>query len=393
MLEINADLHIHSRFSMSTSKFMTFETLAHEAPKKGIHLVGSGDCLHHQWFNELKSMDQVAEGTFELENTRFIPTAEVQGEHRVHHLILFPSLSSVEQFKESIKNKSKNIDSDGRPHVAMSGAEIAELACDADALFGPCHAFTPWTGMYGYFDSIRTCYDDFSSKVSLLELGLSANSDYADRLAELRDITFLSNSDAHSPYPLRLGREFNRFKVNEITFSELRKAILRNGGRKCIMNAGLPPAEGKYNQSACIKCFTIYSLSDSKNLNWKCSCGGRIKRGVEDRISELANYAKPQHPEHRPEYLSIIPLAEIITKALDYSSPNLVGVKKAWDELIFKFGNEIKILLDIELADIEKTTNQKIAKAVKSFREHKIILHPGGGGKYGELELPKSNRA
>jgi uncharacterized protein (TIGR00375 family) len=154
------------------------------------------------------------------------------------------------------------------------------------------------------------------------------------------------------------------------------------------LNAGLPPAEGKYNQSACIKCFTIYSLSDSNNLNWKCSCGGRIKRGVEDRISELANYAKPRHPEHRPEYLSIIPLAEIITKALDYSSPNLVGVKKAWDELIFKFGNEIKILLDIELADIEKTTNQKIAKAVKSFREHKIILHPGGGGKYGELELP-----
>jgi uncharacterized protein (TIGR00375 family) len=372
---------------------MTFETLAHEAPKKGIHLVGSGDCLHHQWFNELKSMDQVAEGTFELENTRFIPTAEVQGEHRVHHLILFPSLSSVEQFKESIKNKSKNIDSDGRPHVAMSGAKIAELACDADALFGPCHAFTPWTGMYGYFDSIKMCYDDFSSKVSLLELGLSANSDYADRLAELRDITFLSNSDAHSPYPLRLGREFNRIEVNEITFSELRKAILRNGGRKCILNAGLPPAEGKYNQSACIKCFTIYSLSDSKNLNWKCSCGGRIKRGVEDRISELANYAKPQHPEHRPEYLPIIPLAEIITKALDYSSPNLVGVKKAWDELIFKFGNEIKVLLDIDLAAIEKTTNQKIAKAIKSFREHRIIMHPGGGGKYGELELPQSNRA
>jgi len=98
MIEINADLHIHSRFSMSTSKFMTFETLAQEAPKKGIQLIGTGDCLHPTWFKELTSLTEVAEGTFELGKTRFIPTVEVQAEKRVHHLILFPSLSSVEQF-------------------------------------------------------------------------------------------------------------------------------------------------------------------------------------------------------------------------------------------------------------------------------------------------------
>ncbi|WP_455392443.1 TIGR00375 family protein [[Eubacterium] cellulosolvens] len=388
MIQINADLHIHSRFSISTSKFMTFKTLAQEAPKKGIHLVGTGDCLHPQWYSELKSLDEVAEGTFELDKTRFIPTVEVQGRGRVHHLILFPSLSTVDEFREKIKNCSKNLTSDGRPHVPMTGAELAELATDLDALIGPCHAFTPWTGLYGYFDTLVSCYGDLTNRVSVLELGLSANTDYADRLAELQNVTFLSNSDAHSPYPLRLGREFNQFKVQDITFAELKKAILRTGGRAVTLNVGLPPAEGKYNQSACIKCFKKYSLDESNNLNWKCSCGGRIKKGVEDRINELANYPEPRHPKHRPKYLSIIPLAEIISKALDYSSPNIVGVKKLWDALISEFGNEIQVLLNTNLNEIERVTNHRVANAVHAFRENKIIIHPGGGGKYGELELP-----
>jgi uncharacterized protein (TIGR00375 family) len=370
---------------------MTFETLAAEAPKKGVHLIGSGDCLHPQWFKELKELETIDEGTFELNNTRFILTTEVQAEHRVHHLLIFPSLSSIEDFKEKIKNKSNNLTTDGRPHLRMSGEDVAELAYDVDALFGPCHAFTPWTGMYGYFDSLQQCYGAYANKVSYLELGLSADSNYADRLKELKDITLLSNSDAHSPYPLRLAREFNEFEVTEITTSEIRKALIRSGGRKCTLNVGLPPEEGKYNQSACIKCFTRYPLQASYEQNWKCSCGGRIKKGVSDRVDELADYPEPKHPKHRPKYIPVIPLAEIITKTLGFSNTNLVGVKKYWNKLISKFDNEISVLLNADYEEIQKATDERLAAAVKSFREGKIILHPGGGGRYGEIELPKAN--
>ena len=117
MILINADLHIHSRFSMSTSKFMTFETLAVEAPKKGVHLIGSGDCLHPIWFKELSNLDKISDGTFQLNDVKFLATAEVQAEKRVHHLIIFPSLGSVEQFREKTKKKSKNLETDGRPHI------------------------------------------------------------------------------------------------------------------------------------------------------------------------------------------------------------------------------------------------------------------------------------
>ena len=367
---------------------MTFPMLAKEAPRKGVHLVGSGDCLHHTWLSELKELNHVAEGTFELENTRFIPTVEVQGRGRTHHLIMFPSISAVEQFRDSIKNKSKNLATDGRPNVQMTGEEIVELACEVDALVGPCHAFTPWTGMYGYFDSLRDCYGQMATKIAFLELGLSADSDYADRLSELENVTLLSNSDAHSPYPLRLGREFNQFEVKELTFSEIKKAILRQGGRKCTLNVGLPPGEGKYNQSGCIKCYTLYSLTDSIKNNWKCICGGRIKKGVSDRVSELANYSGPKHPPHRPKYLHLIPLSEIISKALGITCVGSVSVRKMWEALIFRFENEIEILLEADFDEIESITNKNIATAIKCFRENKIIIHPGGGGRYGQLELP-----
>ena len=49
-----ADLHIHSRFSMATSKEGTPENLDFWARKKGISLIGTGDFTHPVWREELK---------------------------------------------------------------------------------------------------------------------------------------------------------------------------------------------------------------------------------------------------------------------------------------------------------------------------------------------------
>ena len=45
----------------------------------------------------------------------------------------------------------------------------------------------------------------------------------------------------------------------------------------------------------------------------RCPCGGLIKKGVKDRISDIAKWDEPQHPEFRPKYTHILPLAEIIS--------------------------------------------------------------------------------
>ena len=103
--------------------------------------------------------------------------------------------------------------------VIRDGCEIAEITKDLGALIGPCHAFTPWTALYAYHDSLKSCYGDMTDYVSFIELGLSADSDYADRIGELQRLTFLTNSDAHSPSTNKLAREFTQFNVPEITFA------------------------------------------------------------------------------------------------------------------------------------------------------------------------------
>jgi len=385
---VNADLHIHSRFSSATSNKMTIQNIAFVAPLKGIDIVATGDCLHSGWMEEIKTCEVLDEGTFEKDKTRFILSTEVEAHKRVHHLLYFPSFSSAEDFKERIRSKSKNLETDGRPNVNMNGEELAQIAKDVDALIGPAHAFTPYTAMYAYFDSLKECYGDLADYVSFIELGLSADTDFADKIKELHRLTFLTNSDCHSPHPARVAREFNRFQVKEATYDEIKKAILRKGGNKSLLNVGLPPQEGKYHESACRSCFTHYTLEEALRRRWKCSCGKTIKKGVKDRINERADFSEPIHPDHRPPYVHIIPMTEIITKAVGQKNPFTQTVNRRWSELVSNFNSEITVLLDSNIEDIAKTTAPAITEAIQAFRENKVIIHPGGGGQYGIIELP-----
>ncbi len=387
-MHINTDLHIHSRFSSGVSDSMTLEALALHSKKKGIDLLGTGDCLHPTWLSEIKRMEKVDEGTFELNGMRFVLMDEIEDTHRVHHVIIFPSVSAAEDMYERLKFKSNNIDDDGRPHVFMEGWDIAEIAKDVDALIGPAHAFTPWTSMYKAHDSLKDCYGDMADYISFLELGLSADSDYADRISELHRLTFLTNSDAHSPYPFRLAREFNRFEMEDATFEELRMAILRRKGRKAVLNVGMPPEEGKYNETACSSCYHHFTLEEAKGHRWKCPfCGGRIKKGVKDRVEELADLKEPEHPEHRPLYIRLIPLAEIISMAFGTSSPMTKKVQREWEHLIGIFGNEVNVLVDAPLNEVKKAASPEVGDAVERFRTGRIHLIPGGGGEYGKISL------
>jgi len=392
-MNVNTDLHIHSKYAMATSDKMNLPTIAREAAKKGVHLVGTGDCLHPRWLESIKELPE-SNGIFSLGETSFVLTTEVEDSRRVHHLLIIPSISKAEELREGFQGRSRNIDSDGRPTLQMNGAEIAECARDAGALIGPCHAFTPWTAMYAYHETLESCYSDLSEYVSFVELGLSADTSYADRISELHRLTFLTNSDAHSPWPNKLAREFNRFELHELTFDDLKKAILRKDGRKPILNVGMFPEEGKYNESACIRCFKHYTLQECLMKKWRCKCGGKIKKGVRDRVNELADCpdsAAPEHPSHRPEYLHLIPLAEIIALALGHSSPYTKAVQAAWNALVGVCGSEIAVLVDAEVSDISNMgADPRVVAAIKAFRDRKLTIHPGGGGKYGTIELADS---
>lgn len=387
-----ADLHIHSRYSGATSTRMVLDTIAQQAKLKGLAFVGTGDVFHPRWFESIKAeLAEVAEGTFEHPryHISFILTVEVEDKHRVHHLIFLPALAAIESVREELAKHSSDINADGRARVDLSAPEIVDIALAHDCLVGPGHAFTPWTSMYKEFDSMQACYGDRASKVRFLELGLSADTSMADRIAELADVTFLSCSDAHSPWPDKLGREFNRFELAEPTYAEIIKAIKRENGRRISLNVGFNPRLGKYHLTACSRCYEQFTLEQAKASRWRCNkCGGWIKKGVRDRVNELANYPEPKHPPHRPNYLRIAPLAEVIALALGHNDAHAPEVQSLWEKLVGRFGNEIEVLIDVPAEELANVAGAKVAAVVKAFREGALRVVPGGGGRYGHLEIP-----
>ncbi|MCD6590094.1 TIGR00375 family protein [Candidatus Woesearchaeota archaeon] len=388
-MEYNLDLHLHGLYSGAVSHEMKPRIIAEQALLKGLQGVGTGDILNPKWEKIFREETRlVRDEYFEYNNVRFILQTEVEDNSRVHHVVLFPSLAQVEEARKRLKGKTTSLESDGRPKLWLNTAEVADLFLELGCMIGPAHAFTPYTGYYSKYDSLEQGYKDNWRKLSFLELGLSADTDMADMIKELHNLSFLSNSDAHSPWPNKLGREFNTLKIEEISFEELRKAFHRMGGRKITRNIGLDPREGKYHKTRCRNCYTFYEPEEAEQFNWRCPlCGGVIKKGVDHRIKELADLPKGEHPEHRPRYIHIIPLSEIISLALKKKNPYSKEVQETWKKIIKETGTEIKALLDTDLETIKKI-NKRVAEYLEYFRKGEIQYIPGGAGMYGQLIPP-----
>ncbi|WP_407454342.1 TIGR00375 family protein [Methanobrevibacter sp.] len=375
---VNADFHVHSCFSMASSKDMLIKNMAPKSKLKGLQLLGTGDAFHPKWLKIIEETTTYSgDGIYSFDDIDFVLTTEVEAKHRIHHLIVIPDIDIAHELSDRLPSKNKEID--GRPKTNLNGAELYDLVKQYDCLIGPAHAFTPWTGMYKSYDSIYDCYE---KKPDFVELGLSADTFMADTISELKDFPFLTNSDAHSPWPHRLGREFNQIELNDISYSSIKHAIKH---KDIKANYGLIPNLGKYHMTACTKCYSLIDPIIAKDNKMKCSCGGRIKKGVDFRISEIADFKEPKHPKFRPKYVHLMPLAELIATVYDKGITTKT-VQSKWEKLIENFGTEIDVLINIPLKDIEKI-DSSISYAIESFRNNSIDVVPGGGGKYGEISF------
>ena len=66
-MRLIADFHVHSHYSIATSKNLTPEHLEFWARRKGIHVIGTGDVFHPGWYEDLSEKLVPAEdGLFKL---------------------------------------------------------------------------------------------------------------------------------------------------------------------------------------------------------------------------------------------------------------------------------------------------------------------------------------
>lgn len=129
-----------------------------------------------------------------------------------------------------------------------------------------------------------------------MNFGLSADTDYADRIIELASKRFLTNSDAHSLS--KIARECNTFEMENISFESFKKVLgyedqSQNDDNKklnyIVCNNGMYPKLGKYNKTYCDMCKCVSEIEDGKCKK----CGSKkIVKGVEDRIFEIADRRK-----------------------------------------------------------------------------------------------------
>lgn len=337
--------------------------------RKGLSVTGSGDALHAGW-RQLWEECPVEEGIV------VVPSAEVEDSRRVHHLILMEEFADFAALQAVLEPKACDLAVTGRPRVRLSGETIAREVHALGGLVGPAHAFTPWTALYAAHDSVRECYG--GETIDFLELGLSADSSYGAAIPDLYGIPFLSNSDAHSPGSC--GREYTVVSSRENGPAGVLDSISRG---EVVQNAGFFPEEGKYNRTACSRCYLQYSLEEAVSLSWRCpDDGGRIKKGVLDRARELS--LGEERP--RPPYLHRIPLPQILQRVLSVSSPRTGKVLALYNRFLEQFGSEIRVLNEVPVGELA-LVHSGAAEAVDALRRERVRFCPGGGGKYGSFSF------
>lgn len=412
LMKMIADLHIHSRFSMATSKEGTPENLDFWARKKGISLIGTGDFTHPVWREELKER-LVSEGNglyrlrdasvkeesrkFPGEGTRFVVSGEISSIYKkngktrkVHNVILLPSLEAADAMAQRLE-KIGNIHSDGRPILGLDSHDLLEMMLDVcpEGILIPAHIWTPHFSVLGAksgFDSVEECFEELAPYIYALETGLSSDPAMNWRISKLDRYQLVSNSDAHSPS--KLGREANLLDI-DCSYEGLYRAIQTGEGLEGTVE--FFPEEGKYHFDGHRKCGVSLSPVEAERLGGICPvCGKKLTMGVDHRVEQLADRAEGFVKKDGKKYESLVPLPEVISACMGYSTASK-KMQGCFEQMIQTLGTEFDILRNVPSEDIKSCAGERIAEGIENVRTGNVKRIPGYDGEYGKIELFDEN--
>jgi uncharacterized protein (TIGR00375 family) len=385
---------------------MSIPEIARYSKIKGLNMVGTGDFTHPRWLKEIKETltSEQDTGLFKLtsnmdSSTRFMLTTEVctifsyKGESKkVHHVLLTPSMETAVQINERLK-RFGDLASDGRPILDMTAPQLVEeiMAVSSENMIFPAHAWTPWFSIFGAFsgfDTVEDCYQDMTKHIHALETGLSSDPPMNWRLSKLDRFALVSNSDCHSFWPWRIGREANVFELEKFTYQEVTGAIKSNDPARFKFTIETDPAYGKYHWTGHRNCKVSLAPQEAIKFSNVCPvCRRKLTKGVEQRVEELADRPMNFKREGAPGFLRLLPLSEIIAAVLGTGSPSTQAVWKNYNLLVEKFGDEYTVLIDTPMEALAKVVDAPIAEALVKVRNGAVKVTPGYDGVYGQIVL------
>lgn len=408
------DLHIHSHFSLATSKQLSPEFLDYWALLKGITVIGTGDFTHPGWLKELKEkLDPAEEGLLRLKDSfrqnitmpsapnirqqvRFVLSAEISSIYKkhgkvrkVHNVILAPDFATAEKIQQKLTRLGGNINSDGRPILGLDSKDLLEIALEVSdrILFVPAHIWTPWFSVLGSksgFDTVEECFEDLTPHISAVETGLSTDPPMHWVCSFLDQFTLISNSDAHSPE--KLGRNANIFNT-DLSYTGITTALRTGDPNRFLGTIDLFPQEGKYHYDGHRKCGICWDPMQTLEQNEIClQCGKKVTVGVMHRVAQLADRKNPSQRSRPLPFHSIIPLKEILAE-IKGTGPASKKVDSEYHTLLGTAGPELFILLDLPVEELRTRGYPLVAEAVQRMRDRKVHIQEGYDGEYGRIRV------
>lgn len=359
-------MHIHGRYAISTSKTAGPKELIDGAVKKGVNILGTGDCLHKEWREEWQRY-------LYTPDLMVVPTTEVslhftrKRNHAMHFIVDFSSFDAVSHAVEALREFG-NVEKIARPDLYMEPHNFCDMirGIDNGACIIAAHIFTPYFSALG-----RRGVDDLSelgAEICAVETGISADPPMCATVETLKNIPLVSFSDAHSPR--MIGREAT------------------------VIDPKLPIAEALKNPKLTIECFPEfgkYHRSGHKDCghsntgdcaDTKCpKCGKTMTLGVHERLLSLE---KIDNQTAKP-FARAMPLEQILSTSLGLGT-NSKKIQSIIDESYRKIGPELHVLLLAKPDELALVFDDKTIDLMLAIRQDKVKVKPGYDGVYGEIE-------
>lgn len=387
-----ADLHIHigrdiygGPVKITASKHLTLTNILKEASRrKGIDIIGIIDCHAPNVQAEIERLlesgtaYELEDGGIGFEHVTLMMGAEIEVydencQGPIHVLAYFPTLDKMKAFTSWLIGKMKNVSLSSQRYYGSAKALQRQVKALA-GVFIPAHIFTPFKSLYGkgVCSSLREVFD--AQLIDGVELGLSSDSHMADQITELQAYTFLTNSDSHSL--AKIGREYQKIRLQAPTFKEWTKALHNKAGRSVVANYGMNPKLGKYYTTVCQSCFEAVAYNAVQCPHCDST---KIINGVFDRIQTLSGGKKSM--VKRPPYFYQVPLEYL---------PGLGP--KTFDVLLDHFGTEMNIIHRVPFEELRAVVQERVAVLIMDNRQGNQQVQAGGGGKYGKIVSTKNKQ-
>jgi uncharacterized protein (TIGR00375 family) len=360
-----ADLHIHGRYAISTSKELTPKNLLMQMEVKGVDVIGTGDFLHSRWREEFLPF---------VDCRKVIPTTEISlhfNNHNrktaIHLILVFSSIETGENIAKRLL-KISPVDRIARPDIFMNAREFCHTIWEIDSRCAivPAHIFTPYFGALGS----RGMYDleVFGDCIKAVETGISADIEMCMSVKPLQKLNFVSFSDAHSLETL--GREATIVEKGDVCDTITAP----------VATIECHPELGKYHLTGHRKC-GYFRTENVPGLDCPV-CGAKMKRGVADRLDVLD---KSDGARLMPESVKIVPLSDILMCSGE-TAGKTAKQKRLYQKAIETIGNELHILLFANQNELAKCFDDKTVNLILKARSGSVKIKPGYDGVYGQLE-------